>query len=183
MVMGCNVKESRKEINVEKGFNLQKFVIVNKALQDTVNKITSTINLNPPADIYTITMELREYKSNPEFWFNLIKKENVIYENSSYNKRIVGYVTDNKKDIIILSDINNIFDFEFIFYKFIQPTTNNNKKFDFVYFDEKQYQVDEQGRGFPPSGVRNNYWAYVFQDNKLIKMEDDKWYDERFKNW
>jgi len=178
LLIGCTVKNNSKGIDAEKGFNLQKFVIINKELQTVVNDITKGINLDRPAEVLTLTLELRKYKSNLEFWFYLVKKEEVTYRIFSHNQRIVGYLTDNEKDVLVLSDIDNRFDFEFIFYKFIQPT-DTNKRFNFVYFDENQYQVDEQGGGFPPHDVIAPCVAYVFQDNKMVKMEDEQWYYDR----
>jgi len=179
IIIGCTTKERSKDVNSEKGFNLQEFVITEKELQSVVNDITSIFNNDPPSDIYTLTLELREYKYTLEFWFNVIKKESVTKKIFSYNKRIVGYVTCNNKDIIVLSDINDRLDFEIIFYKFIQPT-ENNKRFNFIYFDDTQYQVDEQGNFIPSSsGIRDHYVAYIFQDNKMIVMEDEEWYYDR----
>ena len=171
-MMSCSVKD-------RKGFNLQKFIIVNDELQKIVNDLTQTINLEGPASVYTLMLELREYKSNPEFWFILSMKENVVSKIFSENKRIVGYITDNNKDIIVISNINDRFDFEVIFYKFIHPAEDSKKRFDFVYFSEYQYRADERGNPLIPPSVRYYYWAYVFQDNKLIIMEDEEWYKER----
>jgi len=183
ILTGCITKENRQIINTEKGFMLQKFEIKNKDLQDTINNLTYIVNNRTDKyKDYILTLELRQYKSNIEFWFDFINKENAAYKINTYNLRVVGYITDNSEDVILLSNINNRFDFEFIIYKFIQPT-DRTKRFDFIYFDDTQYQVDKEGRGLPPLGIRDNYTIYIFQNNELIKKDDDfNWYLERLEN-
>ena len=166
------------------GYNLQKFEISNHKLDSIVNKFTAEYEKNcSPKERKIIVLDLIYKDSIPQFWFTFLKKEELI--NSYiyyYNKRIVGYITRNNSDLILLSNINYKIEFENIFSGFIYPT-KKNKIFDYINFPNNQYKNDSTEIGINDKVIIHNSWpevalsidyAYVifeYRDKKFINIK------------
>lgn len=130
------------------GFTLQRFKVINSQLSSIISGIKDSANmLREEGDV--IVLELRMMDSIPEFCLTSESKNEInkfyIY---NQNQRIVGFIEDKRvnSDIIVVSEINNIYDFENTFYKFLIPT-KDKKYFEYIFFPDDQYTVDKNGHG------------------------------------
>ena len=129
------------------GFNLQNFEISNHKLDSIVNVFTHEYNKNTKKNSEVksnnvIVIDLQFIDSIPQFWFS-INDEKELREKYIFqqNRRIIGYLTRNNCNIILLSGINSKNEFENIFGQFVFPT-KLKKTFDFLYFPDNQYETD-----------------------------------------
>jgi hypothetical protein len=148
------------------GFTLQQFKTVNVQLDSIIHGIRDSVHILKQGE-NVIVLVLRIYDSNPEFCFTSAKakdvSENYIYSN---NKRIIGYIENDKIPIIILSTESNKSDFEMVFYKFLIPT-ENKKYFEYIYFPDDQYSVDARGFGSPPPLFDPYFYYYTYKGKKI----------------
>lgn len=158
------------------GLKLQRFKVINTQLDSIIRGIKdSTYILKHGDDV--IVLVLRTYKSNPEFCFTSTKKDKLNeYFIFSSNSRIVGYIEDKSlmTEVIVLSNINNRVDFEMTFYKFLIPT-KDKKDFDYIYFPDDQYSVDDRGFGPPPPFFDPYFYYYTYKGNKILPSNHSKY--------
>ena len=158
-----------KNATKHNGFTLQRFEIVNKQLNSVIQGMTDSTHILKQSDD-VIVMVLRIYNSNPEFCFASTKKDKLNeYFIFSSNSRIVGYI-ENKhfpNPIIVLSEIDNIVDFEMTFYKFLVPT-DDKKCLDYIYFPDNQYSVDSRGFGPPPPLFDPYFYYFTYINQRII---------------
>ncbi|MDD4970296.1 MAG: hypothetical protein PHT07_12800 [Paludibacter sp.] len=125
------------------GFNLQKFEISNHKLDSIINKFTAEYGKNCSIEKRKIiVLDLRFIDSIPQFWFSFHEKDElrdffIFYQ----NRRIIGYLTKNKSELIVLSDVNSKNKFEKLFSNFIYPT-KKSKIFDYIFFPDNQFKND-----------------------------------------
>ena len=55
------------------------------------------------------------------------------------------------------------------FYKFLIPT-EEKKRFDYIYFPENQYYINERGVGNPPPFFDPYYYYYTYNGKKIIPV-------------
>jgi len=155
------------------GFILQRFNVVNNQLNSIINGIKDSTHILKRGDD-VIVLDLRTYNSNPIFCFSSTKKDDLNeYYIYSSNARIVGYI-ENKNipnDIIVLSDINYIVDFDMTFYKFIVPTLDK-KQINYIYFPDNQYIIDRRGFGTPPKIFDPFKYIYIYKGNKIFPFNN-----------
>lgn len=152
------------------GFELQRFKVLNIQLDSIIRGIKDSAHiLKHGEDV--IVLVLRTYESNPEFCFTSVKADDVaddyIYSN---NRRIIGYIDNNEIPIIVLSTESNIYDFEMAFYKFLIPT-GDKKYFDYIYFPDNQYSVNDRGFGSPPPSFDPYYYYYTYKGAKIVSTK------------
>ena len=129
--VSCNKQSS--------GFVLQDFEISNHKL-DSITSLYTTYYLETDKDKNeVIVLEFLIRDSIPEFWFSIHGKDElrdhyIFY----YNTRIIGYLTRNNCQIILLSRINFKDQFESTFCKFIYPT-EKKERIDYLFFPDNQY--------------------------------------------
>ena len=158
------------------GLKLQRFKVINTQLDSIIRGIKDSSYILKHGDD-VIVLVLSTYKSNPEFCFTSVKKEDLNeYFIFSSNSRIVGYIEDksNTTEVIVLSNINNRVDFEMIFYKFLIPT-KEKKYFDYIYFPNDQYSVDDRGFGPPPPFFDPYFYYYTYKGNKITPSNYDEY--------
>ena len=150
-----------------KGFNLQKFKVVNNNLLNIIHFADSinSVDLNKK----TIVLELKVSDSNPEFRFSFQDSSFICHYIFSNNYRIVGYLDNGDNEIILLTDIDYITSFELKFYEFVKPTYEH-KLFKYIYFPDNQYGLTKDGRVFPPTGRENGYLIFNYK-NKGFHLE------------
>ncbi len=156
--------------DAQKGTILQKFEIINASLINVINGIKDSMYIEKhlTEDDYVIVMELGDFDSNLEFGFTFANKKNIsslyIYDNLM---RIVGYTENNDVDVIILSYEKSKFDFERKFYKFLIPT-KEKRCFEYIYFPEDLYRVDDKGIPSPPVVFDPHYYYFYFKEGSFI---------------
>ena len=125
------------------GFNLQKFEISNHKLDSIIGKLTAEYEKNCSIEKRKIVvLDLRFIDSIPQFWFSFHEKDElrdyfIFYQ----NRRIIGYLSKNNTELILLSDINSKNEFEKLFSNFIYPT-KKKKIFEYIFFPNNQYKND-----------------------------------------
>jgi len=151
------------------GFILQNFEVSNPKLETIINIISNDLKKNE----YIIVIDFLVKDSVPEFWFSFHKKDELRdYYIFFLNRRIIGYLTKNNSEIILLSRINYKDDFEGLFCKFIYPT-EKKKKFDYIYFPDNQYKMYEEKITDDRSVVKVSRWPpefYEYHDCGYIKF-------------
>lgn len=166
LLLGCN------NVAKEKGFTLQHFTIVNPLLNSIEKGISDSMymkNISNPDEVIGILV-LRIFDSVPEFCFTIAKKEDVLnYCMYSTIRRIVGYVQNDKTMLIVLSEEHNTYKFESTFYEFLIPTSEK-KYFEYIYFPDDQYAVNEKGIPNPPVLFDPYYYCYAYRDGEMIYM-------------
>lgn len=172
LVIGLSACKKESKPN---GFILQKFKIINNQLNSLINSIKDSAYISKEAN-NVIILELGIHDSAPEFCFTSTKKDKLNeYFIFSSNSRIVGYIEDKSRltEIIVLSDINNLMDFEMIFYKFLIPT-KEKKYFEYIYFPDDQYIVKENGKGYPPPFFDPYFYYYTYKGNRIVPVIHDR---------
>ncbi len=158
--------------DVNKGTTLQKFEIINIQLDKVISGIKDSafIKENLASDDYVIVMVLREFNSNLEFCFTSANKKDIsnlyIYDNLT---RIVGYTNNKGVEIIILSDEKSRYDFERKFYKFLIPT-KEKRYFDYIYFPEDLYELDDHGIPTPRVLFDPYYYFFYFKEGNFVPI-------------
>ena len=163
LLTGCNSEPKRN------GFILQRFSVVNNQLNSIINGIKDSAQILKYGDD-VLVLVLRISDSIPEFCFVSTKKSKLNEEYiSSSNKRIVGYIVDKSlpTEIIVLTNINSIFDFEMLFYKFLVPT-DEKKYFEYIYYPDNQYVIDARGFGPSPPCFDPHFYFYIYKGNRII---------------
>ncbi len=164
-LIGC--KES-----VCKGTSLQKFEIINTQLDNVISGIKDStfIKDNLADDNHVIVMVLRDFDSNLEFCFTSADKNDIsrmyIYNNL---RRIVGYLDHKGTDVIILSEEKHKYYFEDKFYKFLIPT-KEKCNFDYIYFPDDLYVVDDKGKPFPSGLFNPYYYFFYFKEGNFVPI-------------
>jgi hypothetical protein len=127
------------------GFVLQNFEVSNHKLDSLINSLTSEyLKKSKEKDRQIIVLELLVNDSIPEFWFSFHEKNELRdYFIFQQNRRIIGYITKNNLQIILLSKINSKIEFENTFCTFIYPT-EKKQRFDYIYFPDDQYKMYEE---------------------------------------
>jgi hypothetical protein len=158
-----------------KGFNLQKFEIRNADIINIADKYIDSIEtLEYFRDGFPL-MVLHEIDTFPAFYFTYAEKEDVSLDYIfKENRRIVGYVEVNSKDMIVLSTMSNSYKFEHNFFRFLIPTYMI-KEFDFIYFPENLYCVpDSSGFPCPPPFFDPSYKIFIYMENKIEEFDERK---------
>jgi len=164
------------------GFVLQNFEISNHKL-DSITILYTKHYVDTEKDKKkVVVLEFLIRDSLPEFWFSIHRKDELRdYYIFHYNTRIIGYLTRNNCQIILLSRINLKDKFEASFCKFIYPT-EKKERIDYLFFPDNQYLMYEEkeipGRGL----VKLNRWPvdnipYTYSYYKL------KYINKEFVNW
>jgi len=175
--VSCNKQSS--------GFVLQNFEISNHKL-DSVTLLYTKHYVDIENDKKkVIVLEFLIKDSLPEFWFSMHGKDELRdYYIFHYNSRIIGYITRNNCQIILLSRINFKDQFEASFYKFIYPT-EKKERINYLFFPDNQYLMSEEieipGRGqvkisrWPVVPVPHTYSYYKLKyiNNKFIDSRHD----------
>lgn len=171
----CN----KKDESLSKGLVLQEFKIMEPIVKTTIHNLSllAKKDMKTNKDLCMVLV-FKKYDSVPEFWFNLVESEDINSFISLDNLRIVGYVTVNSIDVLLLSNIQNRINFEFIFYRFFHPMSLH-KKFKDVFFDENQYVVGEDNKPVLPFIPRNRFKIYVLNNGKMMEIHDDDWVSKR----
>lgn len=127
------------------GFVLQNFEVSNHKLDSLINTLTREYEKKCKEDErQIIVLELLINDSIPEFWFSFHEKNELRdYFIFHQNRRIIGYITKNDFQIILLSKINSKIEFEEAFCTFIYPS-EKKQKFDYIYFPDNQYKMYEE---------------------------------------
>lgn len=126
------------------GMTLERFEIDNSELDSMVNYMVQYSKIN---ETYikdkVIVLELVNDIDSVQMVFSFQNRDNLVNKYIYYfNKRIVGYITCNNTDIIVLTNINSFVDFVDCFSKYIHPI-NVTKYFDYMYFPSKLYYNEE----------------------------------------
>jgi hypothetical protein len=115
---------------------------------------------------------LHNFDSVPAFYFTTGTKTDIyklhIFED---NRRIVGYIESKSIDIIVLSTVNSLFDFEMEFYDFIIPETKT-KQFEFIDFPKDMYCLND-GIPCPPLLFDPQYSIFLFKSGTFVPLEID----------
>ena len=164
------------------GFVLQNFEISNHKLDSITSLYTKYYLEVENNKKRVIVLEFLIRDSLPEFWFSIHGKDELrdhyIFH---YNTRIIGYLTRNNCQIILLSRINFKDQFESTFCKFIYPT-EKKEKIDYLFFPDNQYLMYEEieipGRGlvklsrWPVDNIPYTYRYYKLKyiNNKFVDL-------------
>jgi len=127
------------------GFVLQNFEVSNHKLDSLINSLTSEyIKKSKDENKQIIVLEFLVNDSIPEFWFSFHEKNELRdYFIFQQNRRIIGYITKNNLQVILLSKINSKIEFENAFCTFIYPT-EIKQRFEYIYFPDDQYKMYEE---------------------------------------
>ena len=155
-------------LNNSRGFSLQQFEVKNPQLDSIIHSFVDSVGKIEDLSNDIPIMLLDHLDSVPAFYFISDQKEGM---SSMYifrpNKRIVGYAKTKNKDVIILTSINSIYDFEKEYYKFLIPT-NHTKKFDFIYFPDDMYCIpDENGIPCFPTTFEPSFKVFIYKNDKI----------------
>ena len=159
------------------GFTLQEFEVINPQLKLLISSIRDSCTFIDRYDereyLETIpVIELIKNDSTLEFGFVSAGKkgfsETYIFEE---NKRIVGYLHMEKDTFIILSNIASLFEFCYIFYKFVIPN-GNKQQFEYISFPSYLYCVTDNGFPCVPDIFDPYYYWYTYKEGKFIFQED-----------
>ena len=101
------------------------------------------------------------------FAFSFSTKQEFARDIFRNNYRVVGYAKYPKKDLILLSDVNNLTDFGSTFCGFIHPTSNKCS-FDYINFPKSQYSGEEFGV-WPTFDIICDpiYLVYKYENNQI----------------
>jgi hypothetical protein len=155
-----------------RGFGLQKFEIQDSTLVTIADKYIDSVKaLEYFRDGFPL-MILHEIDTFPGFYFTYAEKEDISLKYIfKENRRIVGYVEVNSKDMIVLSTMSGSYKFEHNFFRFLIPTYMT-KEFDFIYFPENLYCVpDRSGFPCPPSLLDPSYKIFIYMENKIEEFD------------
>jgi hypothetical protein len=162
ILTSCNLSSKHN------GFKLQQFTITNFQLKSVTQVITDSLCMPKKDEVIVLLLGIND--SIPEFCFTSAKIKDVsndyIYLD---NRRIVGFINNNGKSIIVLSTEPNKFIFESIFYEFLIPT-NRKEYFWYIKFPDNQYHVNKQGIGYPPYAFDPFYHCYTYKENEIVPI-------------
>lgn len=130
--------------NQSNSFILQNFEISNHKLDSVISLYTQYYidTDNNKKEIIVLEFLIRD--SFPEFWFSIHNKDELRdYYIFHQNRRIIGYLTRNNCQIILLSRINFKDEFEASFCKFIYPTEKKDR-IEYLFFPNNQYLMYEE---------------------------------------
>jgi len=174
IISSCNKSSS--------GFVLQNFEVSNHKLDSLIINLTGEyIKKYKEEDRQIIVLELLSNDSIPEFWFSFHEKNELRdYLIFQQNRRIIGYITKNNLQIILLSKINSKIEFENTFCTFIYPT-EKMQRFDYIYFPDDQYKMYEEikindkrvkvSRWPEIIGChRYGYYQFKYRNNRFINL-------------
>ena len=162
ILFGC-----KEETNM--GLKLQGFIIENPELQGVLNNACVKVQMLKN-DEFVLVLDLKLRDSDPEFWITYLEKKNLNYYIFNANRRIVGYINVLNRDVVVLSTINSVTNFELTFYEFLKPT-DYLKRFSYVYFPEHQYRINSHGIGYPPILRDYNFLIYKFSEKRFVKLD------------
>jgi hypothetical protein len=156
-----------------RGFGLQKFEIQDSTLITIADKFIDSVKFSDDVTKDGIPLLiLHKIDTFPGFYFTYAEKEDVSLKYIfRENRRIVGYVEVNSKDMIVLSTISDSYDFECNFLRFLIPTYTT-KEFDFIYFPNNLYCVpDNSGFSCSPSLFNPPYKIFIYMENKIEEFD------------
>ena len=153
IISSCNKSSS--------GFVLQNFEVSNHKLDSLIINLTGEyIKKYKEEDRQIIVLELLSNDSIPEFWFSFHEKNELRdYLIFQQNRRIIGYITKNNLQIILLSKINSKIEFENTFCTFIYPT-EKKQRCDYIYFPDYQYKMYEEIK-INDKRVKVSHWPEI----------------------
>lgn len=161
----------------DNGLSLQKFEIVDKQFQNLLLKRSTDIKEIKKKN-HTLVLELNRFDySIPEFWFSYQPRNRIPNYIFKTTKRIVGYLDFNDLEIILLSNIDLIYDFETFFYDFLIPT-EEIRNIEYLYFPNNLYRVDEKGKAIPiiyRENIAMSYAIFIYFDEEFRHVPTDVW--------
>lgn len=162
------------------GFVLQNFEVSNHKLDSLINILTCEYKKKyKEEERKIIVLEFLVNDSIPEFWFSFHEKNELRdYYIFNQNRRVIGYLSKNNFQILLLSRINSKIEFEEAFSAFIYPT-EKKQRFDYLYFPDNQYKLYEEmdidGKRVKVScwpettGChRYGYYQFIYKNNRFI---------------
>ena len=174
-LIDCNRLPKFGEINENfphgRGFTLQRFEFIDPQLdnliQDVKNNTEIKNRIKKTENVILLNLIIND-SSEIKLGITLVDIDDVAKRHIfNTTQRIVGYVALKSDTLIVLSNAHSQFDFEVNFYKFIRPTSDT-KYFDYIYFPDDLYKVDEKGIPLPPPLYDPLFYSYIYKNNEFI---------------
>ncbi len=142
LISGCNCKKEEDEISKATSV-LQEFSIIDYKVDSVTRMMIHDFCLGKKHSKKIMVMELNEIDDTLEMVYSFHEnkeKENIkINLISLANRRVLGYVHYSDIDILLLSNIDYIYDVVEKLSPLIKPLKGKYKENKFIFYDSKQY--------------------------------------------